>query len=162
AGPSGNFGRRRQKPELTGDLVTVAIEGLHFEDWAAAYGSPYLIDEDAPGDDAVLVEPEEPFTRSPDVEPATELAFVDGVRRIEGLVYHRDGAGQMARGVVGAHASGAVVFGNGTPRFHRLRTRRLLVMGAGQPQTLAPITGYRWESFSVNTADPEAPVQDLQ
>ena len=32
--------------------------GLHFEDWAAAYGSPYLIDEEAPGEDAVLVEPD--------------------------------------------------------------------------------------------------------
>ena len=138
-------------------------EGLHFEDWAAAYGSPYLIDEEAPGDDAALVEPLEPFARTPEVEPVTELAFVDGVRRIEGLVYHRDASGALARGVVGAHASGAVVIdGASRPAFHRIRTRRLLVFGSGHSEELARVPGYAWETHSVRETDPEAPVRSLQ
>jgi len=137
--------------------------GLHFEDWAATYGSPYLIDEDAPADDAVLVEPEDPFARTPVAAPAAELAFVDGVRRLEALVYHRDTAGGLARGVVGAHACGAVIVRAGErPAFHRLRTERLIVMGAGERQALAPVTGYRWAAHAVGSTHPEAPVQEFQ
>jgi hypothetical protein len=138
-------------------------EGLHFEDWAAAYGSPYLIDEEAPGEDAPLVEPLEPFARTPQVDPVTELAFVDGVRRIEGLVYHRYASGALARGVVGAHASGAVMIdGPSRPVFHRIRTRRLLVFGSGHSEELARMPGYEWETHSVRETDPEAPVRSLQ
>jgi hypothetical protein len=138
-------------------------KGLHFEDWAAAYGSPYLIDEEAPGEDAALVEPVEPFARTPQVDPVTELAFVDGVRRIEGLVYHRDANGALARGVVGAHASGAVIVdGTARPAFHRIRTRRLLVFGAGHSETLGRVPGYAWDTHSVRETDPDAPVRSLQ
>ncbi|RKQ90897.1 hypothetical protein C8N24_0712 [Solirubrobacter pauli] len=137
--------------------------GLHFEDWAAAYGSPYLIDEEAAADDAVLVEPAAPFARTPVAEPATDLAFVDGVRRLEALVYHRDASGGLARGVVGAHACGAVIFRAGErPAFHRLRTRRLLIMGAGERRELASVPGYRWDAFAVGSTYPEAPVQEFQ
>jgi hypothetical protein len=138
-------------------------EGLHFEDWAAAYGSPYLIDEEAPGEDAALVEPLEPFARTPQVDPVSELAFVDGVRRIEGLVYHRNAAGALARGVVGAHASGAVMIDGATrPIFHRIRTRRLLVFGSGHLEELARVPGYAWDTHSVRETDPDAPVRSLQ
>jgi hypothetical protein len=137
--------------------------GLHFEDWAAAYGSPYLVDEEAAADDAVLVEPDDPFARDAVAEPASELAFVDGVRRLEALVYHRDPAGGLARGVVGAHACGAVIFRAGErPAFHRLRTKRLLIMGGGERQALAPVPGYRWDAFAVGSTHPDAPVQEFQ
>jgi hypothetical protein len=53
-------------------------EGLLFEEWAAGYGSPYLIDDDASSDDATFVEPVEPFALTPKAKPATRLAFVDG------------------------------------------------------------------------------------
>src|SRR5215211_4119505 len=103
---------------------------LHFEDWGATYGSPYLIDEDAPGEDAELAEPVEPFARTPEPRAARELAFVDGVRRVEGFVYHRGDDGVLARGVVGAHACGAVaVQSNPGVAFERLRSRRMLILG---------------------------------
>ena len=49
--------RRRARDH--GDVT----EELHFEDWGATYGSPYLIEDDAPGEDAELAEPVEPFTQ---------------------------------------------------------------------------------------------------
>ena len=113
--------RRRARDH--GDVT----EELHFEDWGATYGSPYLIEDDAPGEDAELAEPVEPFTITPEAPELRELAFVDGVRRVEGLVYHRGEDGLLARGVVGAHACGAVVVhANPGVAYERLRTRRML------------------------------------
>ena len=78
-------------------------------------------------------------------------------------MYHRNTAGGLARGVVGAHACGAVVVRAGErPAFHRLRTERLIVMGAGERQALAPVTGYRWAAHAVGSTHPEAPVQEFQ
>ncbi len=138
-------------------------EELHFEDWGATYGSPYLIEDDAPGEDAELAEPVEPFTITPEAPELRELAFVDGVRRVEGLVYHRGEDGLLARGVVGAHACGAVVVhANPGVAYERLRTRRMLILGSGRRAKLAPTLGYGWESHAIASADFDAPVQDLQ
>jgi hypothetical protein len=136
---------------------------LHFEDWGASYGSPYLIDEDAPGEDAQLAEPSEPFARTPGPRPLRPVAFVDGVRRIEGLVYHRGDDGVLARGAVGAHACGAVLAsGAQRPAFHRLRVRRMMILGSGRKSALPPTGGYAWESHAIGSSDLDAPVQDLQ
>jgi hypothetical protein len=135
---------------------------LLFEDWGATYGSPYLVDEDATGEDAELAESAEPFVRTPEPRASRDLAFVDGVRRVEGLVYHRDGDGLLARGVVGAHASGAVVVGAGGVAFERLRSRRMLILGSGRRAELPPLLGYAWESHAIASADLDAPVMDLQ
>ena len=134
-------------------------EELHFEDWGATYGSPYLIEDDAPGEDAELAEPVEPFTITPEAPELRELAFVDGVRRVEGLVYHRGEDGLLARGVVGAHACGAVVVHpNPGVAYERLRTRRMLVLGSGRRAKLAPTLGYGWEwhgiAWPTSTPDP--------
>jgi hypothetical protein len=136
---------------------------LHFEDWGATYGSPYLVDEDAPGEDAELAEPVEPFARTPGPRELRELAFVDGVRRVEGLVYHRGDDGLLARGVVGAHACGAVVVhAHEGVAYERLRTRRMLILGSGRRAELPATLGYGWESHAIASADFDAPVMDLQ
>ena len=144
------------------DDKTVTDE-LHFEDWGANYGSPYLIDEEAPGEDAELVEAIEPFARTPEPGELRAVAFVDGVRRIEGLVYHRGDDGVLARGVVGAHASGAVIVGDEAhPAFHRLRVRRMMILGSGRRAALPSTLGYAWETHAIASSDLDAPVQDLQ
>jgi hypothetical protein len=136
---------------------------LFYEDWGTGYGSAYLIDDDAPAQEAVLAEPAEPFVRSPERLALREAAFVDGVRRIEGLVYHRGDDGELARGVVGAHATGAVVVGGDRPpAFHRLRSRRMVILGCGRRAELPRLQGYAWHAHAVGSADPDAPVQDLQ
>jgi hypothetical protein len=138
-------------------------EDLHFEDWGASYGSPYLVDEDAAAEDAALAEPVEPFVRTPEQSDLRDVAFVDGVRRVEGIVYHRAADGSMARGVVGAHASGAVVVGQDSPPgFHAMRTRRMAILGCGRRAELSPTLGYSWEAHAIASTDFDAPLQDLQ
>lgn len=138
-------------------------ETLLFEEWGASYGSPYLVDEDSGDDEAELAEPAEPFARTPAPIAVGELAFVDGVRRAEGLVYHRDTGGALARGIVGAHACGAVLLGGeDPPALRHLRTRRIVVMGGGRRAELPGTTGYAWESHAIGSTDPDAPMQDLQ
>src|SRR4051794_19633082 len=58
--------------------------GLHFEDWAAAYGSPDLIDEEAPAGGAAPVQPAGAFAVTPGAAPGTGLAVVGGGRRLGG------------------------------------------------------------------------------
>jgi hypothetical protein len=57
---------------------------LYVEDWQANYGSPYLVTNDeAAGDDAILVEDGDTLITHPGQAPtAARLAFVDGVRRV--------------------------------------------------------------------------------
>jgi len=136
---------------------------LHFEDWGAAYGSPYLIDEEAPGEDAELAEPKEPFVRTPEPQELRAVAFVDGVRRVEGIVYHRGDDGVLARGVVGAHACGAVIAGGvDQPMYHRLRSRRMMILGSGRRASLPAMLGYSWDAHAIGSSDLDAPMQDLQ
>ena len=79
---------------------------LYYEDWdATTYGSPYLIDEaEAAEGSAELAEP--PPAGGFGVDPAGgdqgRVAFVDGVRRGEGLLYRRGSAGALVRGVAAA------------------------------------------------------------
>jgi hypothetical protein len=136
---------------------------LHFEEWGASYGSPYLIIDEQVEDEATLAEPAEPFHRRPAPATVREVAFVDGVRRAEGILYHRAPDGVLARGVVGAHGCGAVLAGGESgPRLHRLRTRRMSIMGSGRPADLEPTLGYAWETHAVASEDPDAPLENLQ
>jgi hypothetical protein len=136
---------------------------LHFEDWGASYGSPYLIDDEAAAEEVAPSEPTEPFHRTPAASPLDEVAFVDGVRRLEGLVYHADPATGTARGVVGAHATAAVVCTRDRPpRIEHVRVRRMLILGSGHNAKLTPSLGYAWEALSISSPDPDAPLQDLQ
>jgi uncharacterized protein len=146
-------------------LTTIHIlsDELFFEDWGATYGSPYLVDEDASGEEATLAEPVDPFARTPELRESREMAFVDGVRRVEGFLYHRGDDGVLARGVAGAHACGAVVVhADGIVAFDRLRSHRMLILGSGRRAELATLDGYAWESHAIASADFDAPMMDLQ
>jgi hypothetical protein len=144
-------------------MIARSVGDLHFEEWGASYGSPYLIVDDQDEDDAALAEPVEPFLRTPGRTPLREVAFIDGVRRAEGIVYHHAPDGVLARGVVGAHGCGAVLASYARPpQLHQLRTRRMIIMGSGRPADLPSTHGYSWESHAVASEDPDAPLENLQ
>lgn len=130
-------------------------------------GTAYLIGPDDHADqDAPVVEDTDLRLREPDPQASADepVAFVDGVRRGDARVNVVDDAGRVAVGVVGAHAVGAVRCRPGTtPAFSDLVTRRLVVWGGGRRIALPEVAGgFRWECASVATANPEAPLQELQ
>jgi hypothetical protein len=142
---------------------------LFFEDWSIAYGSPYLIEpEDTSDDLAELVEDGKKlrFHAGRDFGQALPpLAFVDGVRRGEASLYKHDAAtGDIARGVAGAHACGAVIRnGNGPLRFHDTRVTRLVIWGAGMKPELPKVdSGFQWEADSIADNSPKGLLARLQ
>jgi hypothetical protein len=139
------------------------------EDWAANYGSPYLIANDDPGTDtAVLVEDGQRLscrTGRPYRPADGSLAFVDGVRRGEASLWMEEPAtGTSARGVAGGHACGAVIAGGqARATFGETRIHRLAIWGSGLKGQLPPVVGgWAWESRSIADSNPDAPLRDLQ
>ncbi|HMJ37094.1 MAG TPA: hypothetical protein VK501_24530 [Baekduia sp.] len=136
---------------------------LFFEDWAASYGSPYLIDDDQPDGAAVLAEQADGLRIAPVPGEPRPVAFVDGVRRGEGLLYREGDDGGLLRGTVGAYACGAVLCEVGSvPTYGPLETGRLVIFGGGIPVTLPAVDGYRWEAVAIASTEPDAPLQELQ
>lgn len=135
---------------------------LFFEDWAAGYGSPYMIDEADEHDEAQLVE-EGPMAMAPGVGDHVDgLAFVDGVRRGEGFVY-AEGPSGLVRAMAGAHACGAVLHTRASGAvFGPLRLERVLICASGSRLTLPEVDGLRWPGVSVASTDADAPLQELQ
>ena len=140
------------------------------EDWAANYGSPYLISNDDTGTDtAVLVEDGDNRLCCRIGRPYRPtdgcLAFVDGVRRGEASLWIDEPAtGISAHGVAGGHACGAVIAdGLSRPAFGDTRIHRLAIWGSGLKGQLPPVAGgWAWESRSIADPNPDAPLRDLQ
>lgn len=139
------------------------------EDWAATYGSPYLVPQDDAGLlSAVLVEDGAVLrVHTPDTGASarTSIAFVDGVRRGEASLYQHDPAsGSIGRGVAGAHGCGAVLVWPGDrPEFGEARVRRMVIWGSGLIATLPQVEGgWAWDSASIADSAPDAPLRELQ
>jgi hypothetical protein len=150
-----------------GSGVTDVPQSVFVEDWAATYGSPYMVQtEEAVTADAELVEDGEEFVAHPGVPlaPDGDIAFVDGVRRGEASLYQFDQAtGEVVRGVAGGHACGAVIADGQVPRFGETRVRRLVIWGSGRTGELPPVDGgWSWTSASTASAAPDAPLKELQ
>ncbi len=134
------------------------------EDWAATYGSPYLVWEDDTGNGEVeLVEDPELTVHVGAEYLDGPVAFVDGVRRGEATLYLLED-GVTARAVAGAHACGAVL---AIPQrrcdYDRCVVRRMVIWGAGCRAELSPVEGgWSWSSHAVASDDPAAPLQELQ
>jgi hypothetical protein len=136
---------------------------LFFEDWDPSYGSPYLIGDDHPDGTAVLAEAADALRLAPVPRDPRASAFVDGVRRGEGLLYQQASDGAFVRGTVGAYACGAVLCETQKrPTFGPIETKRLVIFGGGMPVSLPAVDGYDWEAAAVDSTDPEAPLQELQ
>jgi hypothetical protein len=140
---------------------------IFVEDWAATYGSPYLVQADeALSADVELVEDGERLVVHPGsaFDRDAGIAFVDGVRRGEASLYQHDSAtGAMAHGVAGAHACGAVIGDGRILAFGTTRLRRLVIWGAGLTGNLPPVPGgWAWTSASTASSAPDAPLKELQ
>lgn len=139
------------------------MNDLYFEDWDASYGSPYLISFDQADGDAEFAEVVDGIRVAPTPCDPRATAFVDGVRRGEGLLYRQADAGVLVRGTVGAHACGAVLCEPGSAAvFGLIETRRLVIFGGGVPVVLPEADGYCWDAAAVASLEPDAPLQDLQ
>jgi hypothetical protein len=134
------------------------------EDWAATYGSPYLVWEDDTANGAVeLVEDRKLTVHRGAGHLDGPVAFVDGVRRGEATLYLTD-AGVTARAVAGAHGCGAVL---AVPKrrcgYDKCAVRRMVIWGSGCRAALPTVEGgWSWSSHSVASDDPAAPLQELQ
>jgi hypothetical protein len=137
------------------------------EDWAATYGSPYMVQAEEPVTaDAELVEDGEDFVAHPGAPLRADggIAFVDGVRRGEASLYQFDPAtGAVSRGVAGGHACGAVVADGAAPRFGDTRVRRIVIWGSGLTGSLPQVDGgWSWTAASIASTAPDAPLKELQ
>lgn len=142
-------------------------QAIFVEDWAATYGSPYLVQADEPlSADVELVEDGDRLVihRGAPSDGEAGIAFVDGVRRGEASLYQHDSAtGAVAHGVAGAHACGAVIGEGDALRFDTIRLRRLVIWGAGLTGNLPSVPGgWAWTSASIASTAPDAPLKELQ
>jgi len=156
---------KRSSPSgaTTGDWKS----SVFVEDWAVAYGSPYLVRNEDPGAvPAMLIEDGDDFRIHAAPAPSyPRLAFVDGVRRGESSLYQQNGlTGAIARGVTGSHACGVVVTeGSGPAGFDEVRIHRLLIWGSGLTGHLPRVQGgWSWQSCSIADTAPDAPLRELQ
>ena len=139
------------------------MTGLFFEDWDASFGSPYLIGDDQPEGTAVLVEAADALRIAPAARDARRTAFVDGVRRGEGLLYRQTADGALVRGTVGAYACGAVLCEAGRrPVYGPIHTGRLVIFGGGTPVSLPAADGYAWQAAAIDSIELDAPLAELQ
>ncbi|MGH7921443.1 MAG: hypothetical protein ACREQM_16085 [Candidatus Dormibacteraceae bacterium] len=142
---------------------------MFVEDWAATYGSPYLVkggDDNAPQgrlvEDGAELRPHAPASGEALNRP---LAFVDGVRRGEAALSDVDPeTGAIVRAVAGAHACGVVVGEPGSPLcFGEIQASRMLIWGSGIHRELPDVPGgWSWAARSIDGDEPDAPLQELQ
>jgi hypothetical protein len=141
---------------------------IFVDDWPVTEGAHYSVNDDvltsAP---AVLVE--DGSELKPHGGPGGELlegpvAFVDGVRRGEALLYQENDVGDVAAGVAGAYACGAVLVSwKDPPEFIETRATRVVLWESRRPSDLPEIDGgFRWKSYACESKPPLGPLDDLQ
>lgn len=141
---------------------------IFVEDWAASYGSPYLVVPDEAETAAVLVEDGAQLvahSADPTRVLHRPLAFVDGVRRGDASLYQEDtSTGLLARGIAGSYACGAVIINPGERPFcDREQVSRMVIWGSGLAGSLPPQSGgWSWTGASVDSEEPDAPLAALQ
>jgi hypothetical protein len=143
------------------------VHRIYVEDWAATYGSPYLVraDEVAPAEVKLVEDGPRLARHSPRQCRRPRLAFVDGVRRGDASLYQEDPAsGELRRGLAGSHACGAVlVEPAAVPVIERTRVSRLVVWGGGLEGGLPTQPGgWTWSVESTASTDPDGPLAELQ
>lgn len=137
---------------------------LFVEGWAPEYGSPYETD-DALADEGKVDESVEvdgawsPIEGSDD--GVAEVAFVDGVRRIDARLTLDDPAGPVP-GICGTHGVGAVIWDRKLRRseFSSIQIDRLAVFGNGEGSPIPMADpGIVYRSESIPESDPGMLIQ---
>ncbi|ACY18609.1 hypothetical protein [Haliangium ochraceum] len=137
-------------------------------EWQPSYGEPNQMSDDADGGAGAIVEDDGVLSSHRGRAPALDqvaLAYVDGVRRPEALLWHYDErSGQEVRGLAGAFAYGAVrIDGRAPVRFEACQVERVAVWAGAPPQALPAMAGgWRWRPLSSDSDDPGAPLRELE
>jgi uncharacterized protein len=143
---------------------------IRIDPWGIEYGSETPTEFEAETEDDGTVDAGierdaanwSPITPSVVAAPP-ELAFVDGVRRLEArLVATR--AERIFHGAFGAFSVGAVRCRGRTAVFGESVRTRLAILGSGEllPAPIAVSPGLVYEPLSVIETDPEAPLRAIQ
>jgi hypothetical protein len=139
------------------------------EDWQTQYASPYLVqgDEEGAAQTALTEDGAQLLSHAGKRSEVKHdrMAFVDGVRRGEAILYqHEPVTGKVAQGVAGSHACGAVIAdGELRPFFTDEQVQRLVIWGSGLTGEIPPVKGgWQWLSRSIDDSSPEAPLAELQ
>lgn len=147
--------------------VSDLVARLHIESWSPEYGAPLELSEEptpaSPVDPTVETTDWSPIEGSDEKAP-TEVAFVDGVRRIEARLAIDDPMDGPVPGIMGAFGVGAVVWEREVPRstFTGLTVERMVAMAKGYKVELSTIGGLPVAAESVPGDDPSDLVSHLQ
>jgi hypothetical protein len=116
------------------------------EAWEPEYGSPFATGEMSPSlaevDPSVEVPPARwrPIPPEPGSGAAERLAFIDGVRRIDALVWVEDSDGALRRGICATYAAG-VVATSVRAEIRNVQVRRRLLTASGSATPFATDAG---------------------
>ena len=140
---------------------------LYVESWSPDYGAPLELSEESTPTAAV-----DPMVETTDWRPIrgcdrtapSEVAFVDGVRRIEARMTMDHPMDGPVPGIMGAFGVGAVVWERQIPRstFGGLTVERMLVMAKGYQVELATMGSLPVTVGSVPGDDPSELASHLQ
>jgi len=134
---------------------------IYLEPWAPDYGSP--IETQEPFDSSeqeIDYTVEQPGDWSPVLGssvPANIVAFVDGVRHIDGRLTLFGPDGIPVAGVCGSYGVGAAIWDRETPimTFEQMSVGRLAIQGAGMKVPMPYIDyGIEYEAISIEADDP--------
>ncbi|MCY4371856.1 MAG: hypothetical protein OXF41_21100 [bacterium] len=140
---------------------------IYVESWSPEYGAPLDLSEES--EPAAPVHPEVETSdwrpiRGVDLNVASEVAFVDGVRRIEARITVDDPVDGPVPGIMAAFGVGAVQWQRDIPRstFSDLSVERMVVMARGYNADMSRLGNLRVSAESVPGDDPADLLSHLQ
>ena len=143
---------------------------IRIDPWGIEYGSETPTEFDAEADDDAVVDAgieRDAADWSPiipnAVEMPEELAFVDGIRRLEARLVVTKGE-RILHGALGAYSAGVVRCRGRTATFGECMRERVAIFGGGEilPTPIDVSPGLVYVPRSVPETDPEAPLRGLQ
>jgi hypothetical protein len=140
---------------------------IHVEGWAPEYGNPMQTDESLADEDRVdeTVEVAGRWQPIAGVDDGVgEVAFVDGVRRIDARLTLEEGDGLPVSGICGTYAVGSVLWDRTVPAAEVTHgvVDRVAIFGSGKGApmpAISPELSYRTESIA--DSDPSRLIQSL-
>jgi len=102
----------------------------------------------------------------PDCGRPSQIAFIDGVRRIDARVLGESSSGQPVYGMFGSMAAGVVEVEGNQASFKQVAVRRYLILGSNESGSAEALqignVLVTFESYSTVDSAPNAPMQALQ